>query len=409
MRKMLIAVRHEYLLNIRQKGFLLAIFSLPLFICLSVGFGLIMDSQENNSAPVGYVDFSGVFEHQIDFQNLPTSEETEFILFEDEAQAQDSLMDKKIQAFIVIPKEYFEQREFDLVYLEEPGENAIGDFYDFLQLNILSSFEPEIRERVARGTNAVFRTPDGVREFPDNQPSVSIFLPLIISFGFAMLLVISSGYLMSGFLEDKANRTIELIITSLSPAQFVSSKLFTMVAIGLTMLVTWIVVAVVAIFIGGSMLNLPWIQGLVLDLRDVLTVVVIALPSYIFAAAIMLAIGLIIGDKQEAESVGPLLFVVAFLPLWMLVPISNDINGPLAVGLSFIPITSQITVGIRSMLIQVPIWQVVVSVVIQTLFVLGALWLAVRTFRIGILRTGKRIRWHELFDGGNEFDKAASR
>ena len=406
---MLIAVRHEYLNNIRQRGFLIALFSLPLFIGLSAGLGLIMSSQENNSNPVGYVDYSGVFAYPIDFQKYSESISIEFMHFEDENLANESLENEKIQAYFIIPESYLEKKEFDLVYLEEPGENAIRDFYDFLQLNILSGFEPEIRERVALGINPIFRTPDGKREFLDNQPSVSMFLPLIIGVGFVLLLMISSGYLMSGFLEEKSNRTIELLITSLSPAQFVSSKLLTMVAIGLTMLLTWVMVAVAAIFIGGNLLELSWMQGLVLNWRDVLTVVAIAVPSYMFAAAIMLSIGLIIGDKQEAESVGPLLFVVAFIPLWLLVPISNDVNGPLAVGLSFLPIASQLTIGIRSMFFQLPVWQVVVSVVVQMLLVFGALWLAVRTFRIGMLRTGKRIRWQELFARGEQFDNRVSR
>lgn len=408
MRKMLIAVRHEYLNNIRQKGFLIALFSLPLFIGLSVGLGLIMSSQEKNSNPVGFVDYSGVFAYPIGFQRYSDSSSIEFIHFEDENLAHESLENEEIQAYFIIPESYLEKKEFDLVYFEEPGENAIRDFYNYLQLNLLSGFETEIRERVALGTNPVFRTPDGKREFPDNQPSVSMFLPLIIGVGFVLLLMISSGYLMSGFLEEKSNRTIELLITSLSPVQFVSSKLLTMVAIGLTMLITWVLVAVAAIFVGGNLLNLSWMQGLVLNWRDVLTVVAIAVPSYMFAAAIMLSIGLIIGDKQEAESVSPLLIVVAFIPLWLLVPISNDVNGPLAVGLSFVPIASQLTIGIRSMFFQVPVWQVVSSVVVQMLLVLGALWLAVRTFRIGMLRTGKRIRWQELFARGEQFDNRVS-
>lgn len=409
MRKLWIAIRYEYLNNVRQKGFLIALFSLPLFIGLSGGLGLIMSSQEKNSDPVGYVDYSGVFINQLEFVQNSEQNTIEFIRFEDENLARETLTRKEIQAYFIIPKDYLKSKEFDLVYFEEPGENAIGDFYNFLQLNILGSYDPRIRERIALGTNAVFRSPDGTREFPDNQPSVSMFLPLIISLGFVLLLMISSGYLMSGFLEEKANRTIELLVTSLSPAQFVSSKLLTMVAIGMTMLITWILVAVAAFIIGGNLLELPWMQGLELNWRDVVTVVAIAVPSYMFAAAIMLAVGLIIGDKQEAESVGPLLFLVAFIPLWLLGTIANDINGPLAVGLSFVPIASQMTIGFRTMFVQVPYWQVLVSIAVQMLFVSAALWLAIRTFRIGMLRTGKRIRWDELFTRGDRMESGGNR
>ena len=164
----------------------------------------------------------------------------------------------------------------------------------------------------------------------------------------------------------------------------------------MTMMATWILVGVLAAFVGGNYLDIAWLQDLNLNWRDILPVVAAGIPSYTFAAALMLAIGLIIGDNQEAESIGPLFFLVAFIPMWLILPIAQDINGYLAIALSSIPIASLITIGFRSMFIQIPLWQVLMSLAIQIIFAAGALWLAVRTFRIGMLRSGKRIRWNEI-------------
>lgn len=397
MRKLWLSVRHDYLKNVRQKGFLIALFSLPLFIGLSVGLGMFIGSQENNFTAVGLVDNSGIMNNPVAISGISERERIEFIQYIDETEAQESLKADNIQAYFVLPKDYPENKDIGLFFFNEPGENATRDFYDFLQLNLLSEYRPEIRNRVTLGSHPILRTPDGLREFPDNGSSVSMFLPLIVSFGFVLLLMISSGFLMSGFLDEKSNRTIELIVTSLSPAQFVGSKLLTVIAIGLTMLATWILVGVIAFIVGGNLLDLAWMKDISLNWRDILTVVAVGLPSYMFAAALMLAIGLIVGDNQEAESVGPLFFLVAFVPLWFAVPIAREINGPLATILSHIPIAALITVGFRTMFIQIPMWQILTSVAFQMLLVAGALWLAIRTFRIGILRTGKRIRWDELF------------
>ncbi len=396
MNKLWYAVRYEYTKTIRQKGFLLALFSLPLFIGLSVGLGLFMNSQENNSAAVGYVDNSGVLNDPIPISNISERDRVEFVQFSIEAEAKEALESKNIQAYFILPEDYPANKNIGLFFYDQPGENSIRDFYDFLQLNLVSGSQTEIRNRLALGSDIILRTPDGLREFPDNNPSVNMFLPLIFSFGFILLLLISSGYLMSGFLEEKSNRTIELLITSLSPSQLVGSKLLTMLAIGMTMMATWILVGVVAAFVGGNYLDIAWLQDLHLNWRDILPVVAAGLPSYTFAAALMLAIGLIIGDNQEAESIGPLFFLVAFIPVWLILPIAQDINGYLAIALSSIPIASLLTIGVRSMFIQIPLWQVLVSLTIQIIFVAGALWLAVRTFRIGMLRSGKRIRWNEI-------------
>jgi ABC-2 type transport system permease protein len=403
MNKLWYAVRYEYSKTIRQKGFLLALFSLPLFIGLSVGLGMFMNSQENNSAAVGYVDNSGVLNKPIPISNISERDRVEFVGFSMEAEAKEALESNNIQAYFVVPKDYPENKNIGLYFYEQPGENSIRDFYDFLQLNLVSGSQTEIRNRLALGSDIILRTPDGLREFPDNNPSVNMFLPLIFSFGFILLLLISSGYLMSGFLEEKSNRTIELLITSLSPTQLVGSKLLTMLAIGMTMMATWILVGVVAAFVGGNYLDIVWLQDLNLNWRDILPVIAAGLPSYTFAAALMLAIGLIIGDNQEAESIGPLFFLVAFFPIWLILPISQDINGSLAITLSSIPIASLLTIGLRSMFIQIPLWQVLTSLTIQIIFVAGALWLAVRTFNIGMLRSGKRIRWNEIVSRRKNF------
>lgn len=400
MRKLWLAAKHDYLTNVRQKGFLIALFSLPLFIGLSVGLGYFMQSQNVSSDSIGYVDTSNMLDNALSLNSVSDREGVEIIAISSVGEADDLLKNGNLQAYFLIPKDYPKNKNIELFFFEQPGENATRDFYDFLQLNLMRDYPQEIQKRVAVGTNSIIRTPDGSREFPDNNPSLNMFLPLIIGLGFIMLLLISSGYLMSGFLEEKSNRTIELIFTSLSPTQLIGSKLLAMVAIGLTMLVTWIMVSVIALIIGANVLDLAWMKDISINWGDVVTILAVALPSYVFAAALMLGIGLLLGNNQEAESVGPLFLMVAFIPLFFIVPITSDINGPIAIALSTVPISSILTVGLRSIFIEIPVWQIVLSVSVQLLLVAGALWLAISTFRIGMLRTGNRIRLNELFPRG---------
>lgn len=397
MRKMWLVARHDYLKNVRQKGFLLALFSLPLFIGLSVGLGYIMQSQSTSSEAVGYVDESGRFSNPLSLSSISDRERVPIIPLAGIEVAERSLRNGEIQSYFLIPHDYPENRDIELFFLEEPGENSSRDFYDFLQLNLMRDLPYEIQKRVAIGTNSIIRTPDGSREFPDNNPTVNTFLPLIIGLSFVMLLLISSGYMMSGFLDEKSNRTIEIIFTSISPTQLVGSKLITMVAIGMTMLLTWVVVGLIAITIGANMLNLDWMKGISINWGDLSTILAVAIPSYVFATALMLGIGLLLGNNQEAESIGPLFFVVAFIPLWFIVPITRDLNGPIAITLSTLPISSVMTIGLRSIFIEIPTWQMVMSVSVQIVLIIAALWLAICTFRIGMLRSGSRIRKNELF------------
>ena len=81
MRKMWLAVRHEYIKNVRQKSFLIALFSLPLFIGLSVGLGMFIGSQESNSKAVGFVDNSGVLDNPIAISGISERERIEFVQY----------------------------------------------------------------------------------------------------------------------------------------------------------------------------------------------------------------------------------------------------------------------------------------------------------------------------------------
>ena len=80
---------------------------------------------------------------------------------------------------------------------------------------------------------------------------------------------------------------------------------------------------------------------------------------------------------------------------------SGDTNGPLAIGLSFFPLTAPVTLSIRTAFTSIPIWQLSLNVVVLVSFALAALWLAGRTFRLGMLRYGKRLSWREVFSKAN--------
>jgi ABC-2 type transport system permease protein len=397
MRKIWLVFTHDYFVHVRQKGFLIALFSLPLFIGFSVGLGYFMQSQEISSDAVGYVDSSGLLTNPLSLASISQRERVEILPYSNTAEADVLLKRGDLQAYFVIPNGYPEDKDIDLYYFDEPGENAIRDFYDFLQLNLMKDYSQEIRKRVAIGTNSIIRTPDGSREFPDNNPTVNMFLPLLIGLGFVMLLLISSGYLMSGFLDEKSNRTIEIIFTSVSPGKLIVSKLATMIAIGLTMLITWIAVGIIAFIVGSNLLEIIWVKEIEIDGRAVITILAVALPSYIFAAALMLGIGFLLGNSQEAESIGPIFFAIAFIPLWFIVPITSEINGLIAILLSVLPISSILTIGLRGIFIEIPLWQLALSVFVQLLLVAGALWLAIKTFRMGMLRSGSGIRLRDLF------------
>jgi ABC-2 type transport system permease protein len=385
----------EYRRSVFKKSFVLALVSVPLLLGGNIGLIAFMVSRENNNAPVGYVDHAGLLAEPISAPVGPSEGAVEFVPFQGEQEARDGLEAGDIRAYYVLAPDYFETSRIELFYLKEPGENATSQFYDFIRVNLLADQPAEVVRRAAEGSNIIVRTPDGRREF-SGGPTLGAVLPVVLSIAFIFLVLMSSGYLMGAVVEEKENRTMEVLITSLSPSRLIGGKVLGIVGIGLTQMAAWLVVGILAVLIGGQLLGIAWFQKPGLEWASILVVVAIAIPSYVLASALMTTIGATVAQAQEGQQIGALFFMLFMIPLYAIMIIGETPDGAPSVVLTLLPFTSLMTVGFRSLFSVVPLWQVAASVAIQTVCALGALWLAGRAFRLGMLRYGQRLSLREI-------------
>jgi ABC-2 type transport system permease protein len=209
----------------------------------------------------------------------------------------------------------------------------------------------------------------------------------------------SSGYLMEALADEKENRTIEVLITSISPSDLVGGKVLGIVAIGLTQLAAWIGVTVVGILIARQA-GIDWFQNLSLDWGTIAASVAIAVPAFVLASALMAAAGILVASSQEGQSVAAVFALLHFvLPLLAAWAIIQTPGALLPAVLSVLPFTALMTISLRNIFAVVPAWQVAAGAAVQTVCAVGALWLAGRAFRFGMLRYGQRLRWRELLQG----------
>lgn len=397
MTKLWLVALNEFKRNVFKKSFILALLSVPLMIGFNVGLGAIMISLEKNNAPVGYIDQAGLLVDPLSAPIGSSGKPVEFLPFETEDEARQALEGEDIQAYYVLAPDYYETSKIELVYLKEPGTNATRQFYEFIQINLLREQPPEIARRVTVRSEVTIRSPDGSLEFPAGGPGLGHFLPVLVSVAFVFLLMMSSGYLMAGVVEEKQNQTMEVLVTSISPIQLVVGKVLGIVAISLTQLATWSLVGILAVVIGGNVLGIEWLQNPSIEWGPILRMIAIAIPAYVLASALMFALGATVAEAQEGQSLGALFFMLHMIPLYLLMVLIENPNGTLSIVLSLLPFTSLLTVGFRSMFAVIPFWQIALSVAIQTLCALGAMWLAAFVFRLGMLRYGQRLKLAEIF------------
>jgi len=112
---------------------------------------------------------------------------------------------------------------------------------------------------------------------------------------------------------------------------------------------------------------------------------------------LMTALGATVTEVHEAQQATGLFVIPFVFPYWFAGAMLAHPNGPIAVGLSLFPPTALSTLSFRIAFAQVPNWQIAASATLTALCALGALWLAGRAFRLGMLRYGQRLALRELF------------
>jgi ABC-2 type transport system permease protein len=322
------------------------------------------------------------------------------IPFQTEEEARAALESQAIQAYYVVPADYYATNRVELVYIEPPGDNVHRQFWDFIQINKISDVPIDVARRAVAGSNLIVRrpadAPGGGREF-SQRTFLNNFVPLFVGMAFMMLLFMSAGYLLSAVAEEKESRTMEVVVTSISPGQLIGGKVFGIIAVSLTQLGAWIAFGVLAAFIGGRYLDIGLLQNLSIDPRIIITMTAIAAPTYVMIAALMTALGATMAAGQDAQQMAGLFSLPTAVPFWLAGAFLEHPNSPLAVGLSLFPFTALSTFALRIVVAPVPFWQIAASVTLLVLCAGGAVWLSGRALRLGMLRYGQSLNWRELF------------
>jgi ABC-2 type transport system permease protein len=402
MKKIWLVARHQFMKEASKRSFILVLLALPLFLLLSVGLGFLFAQFENETATLGYVDQAGIMKI-----SLPESEDADFQLasFETRESAASALDEGQIDGFYVIAEDYRSSHAAELVFYEQPPYQTHRLFEDALRINLLANQPEAVVDRILNGARVTIRATEVNREFEGGDPSFGLFLPLIVAAIFGFLVLTTSGYLTEVIVDEKENRTMEIVVTSLSTGRMMAGKILGAVGIAAIQLSTWVFFIIAIIWLGGKVLEVSWLQSVNPGWADLLKVVVVALPTYLCIAALMTIIGSSLIDSQEASQAAMLSMIFMFLPIYAFVLIASNPNGPIALVLTFIPMTSITTVALRSLFMEIPTWQIGLSASIAFVTAIVLIWLAGRTFRVSMLRYGQRMKLTEIFGRTNRVAK----
>ncbi len=393
--KVLRVAWEEYRRHVFNKRFLMGLLSVPLVILVMVGLVFLIISMENNTTPLGYVDYSGLLSDPLPAPIPDKPDKPVPILpFETETDAGSALAAGEIQAYYVIPADYLSTGSLTVVHMGEFKRPARQQFYDFLSVNLLRDTDPEVAVRLVEGAEVVVVSPDGSRS-ASSENWFNTLLPMISGLAFMIVMFSTGGYLMQAVVEEKENRTMEVIVTSVSPNQFMAGKIIADISIGLTQILLWVVFIAAIVLAGRN--SIDFLRGIQISSQTLLIIGVVMFPSFVMVAALMAAVGATVTEAREGQQVTGLISLPVWIPYMLMGVIMMNPNSPIAIALSLFPMTAPLTMLIRDGLTILPAWQIALCALIQVASAVGAVWLAGRAFRLGMLRYGKRLKWREIF------------
>lgn len=215
----------------------------------------------------------------------------------------------------------------------------------------------------------------------------SYLVPYAFTMIFMLSIFITSGYLLQSVTEEKENRVVEIVLSSVPALPLMAGKILGLGAAGLTQVVIWVATALVALPLLNAQLAL---SVSIAPLTLVLAVVCFAL-GYLAYGAIYAAVGALSPGAREAQQYASFFGVIAVIPIVLLPAILTDPGSPLAVALCVLPMTAPAALlAVLAVSTSVPWVLVALSLLSQIAFVAIAVVGASRIFRATLLLYGVR-------------------
>lgn len=395
MSKIWLVAEQQFRKDVFKRSFVLAVFAMPLFLGFIIGLGWLGERIQQQSTVVGYVDAGNVLAHA----PVSDDETVEFVRFAAVDEARAALEAEQIDGYYVLPADYPQSREVALVHKGNVSGAAMQAFDESMRRTLLAGQQEQVVERALAGPVLAVLAIDRHRTVPLSLPGVGAFVPLILAALFAFLVMTVAATLMEAMAAEKQNRTIEIVVSSISPGQMMAGKILGVMGMTVVLAACWLAILVGFTWLGANVVRLDWLQNLAIDGRDLALLLMVALPSFLFMAALMVALGATIVDAQEAQQIGAVAFLIIFVPIYLFFAFGDNPNSPLAIAFSLFPLTSVTTLAVRSLFMQVPTGQFVASALIALVSGVVMVWLAGKLFRANMLRYGQGLRLRQMLRG----------
>ena len=389
--------RHEFLHTIKRTGFIILTFALPVLALLGIGIFHITSGIVKTPAEVtriGYVDEVG------GFGQVTTQENITFVSFSTPEAATRALIQKDITEYFVISPDYISAGTISRFTLQKevtPPPATASAIKDFLSSNLLAGKVPATTvNRIESPLYLVTTTLTATGTVASKQGGLTnLIVPGVFSLLLALSLSFSSAYVLQGFGEEKENRLMEILLSSVSTRQLMTGKVLGIGAAGLVQVVVWVVSIPLLLNLASSSIG-GFISTIQIPANFLVLGVVYFALGYLLFAVLSASVSAVSATVQEGQGLASLFNLFAIAPFWFYSLLMLFPNSPVWVVFSIFPFSAPVLVMLRLGMTGVPAWQLGASITVMVLSIAGGLLLAAKLLRTYILMYGKRPKLAEI-------------
>lgn len=427
MHKLKLIIQREYLARVRNKTFIVMTFLSPIIIVGMIALVAYLSMLNNDTQHIiAFKDSSKIFKEEFKDQKNVNFIDLSALNLED---AKTIVKEKEYTGLLYVPDkdDNFELAKSVQFYgKESPSLDLLREIERVLTEKLTT------RELVSRGLDiakiesAETSVNIQIQNFEGERTSkmsnyVKMFFGGAAGYLLMMFIIIYGNMVMRSVIEEKTNRIIEIIVSSVKPLQLMLGKILGTSLAGITQFAIWVVLGFVLIlitttFTGLDLFNTPSVGAdemkalpnsemlqLVKDvanlpiLKLLVFFVLYFLGGYFLYSAIYAAIGAAVDSETDTQQ---FMFPI-ILPLMLGIYVGffsviENPHGTVSTIFSMIPLTSPIVMLMR-IPFGVPWWELIISLGLLFLTNAGVLWLAAKIYRVGILMYGKKPTYRELF------------
>ena len=439
MNKSFLILKREYLTRVRKKSFVIMTLLVPFLfsaiILLPMWLAMRQDTEERT---IAVYDETGIF-----LNRLENTEYTRFHFIPEEEylKTKNNIRNSSFYAVLYIPGNIVTTNEARMF----SGKQVTFDIKNMVSGKLEAILENDKKQQIVRETGipdleeklAATKTRIDLEtiKIDEKGGSVRSSSEMAMAAGYAagfiiyMFVFIYGAMVMRGVMEEKSNRIIEVIISSVKPTQLMFGKIIGIGLVGLTQLLFWIIIGTILFtgaqsFLGPDEVhaiqqsqNLMDTQGAaamqapgaqqneafqVINMIGSLNLPLIIggfifffLGGFLLYSSLMGAIGAAVDNEEETQQLMLPVTIPLIFSVIVLFSVAKNPEGPVAFWTSVIPFTSPVIMMAR-IPFGVPAWQLILSVSVLLLSIWGTIWVAGKIYRTGILMYGKKVNLKEI-------------